>query len=88
MKIETLIVSTIALAFVAGSPAEAAKSTKKKVRHAAVHHEQMITSQQSAFQGGVLRGPLYNGPDYLGDDPDPNIRAYLIKDKTRYIGSF
>jgi len=87
MKTRTLIVSTIALAFVAGSPAEAAKSHKKKVRHAAVQ-EQTITGQQSAFQGGVLRGPLYNGPDYLGDDPDPNIRAYLIKDKTRYIGSF
>ena len=29
-----------------------------------------------------MRGPLYNGQDYLGDDPDPNIRAYLIKDMT------
>ena len=88
MKIGTFIVSAIAVAFVAGSPAEAAKSDKKKVRHAAVHHEQMVTSQQPVFQGGVLKGPLYNGPDFLGDDPDPNIRAYLIKDKTRYIGSF
>ena len=87
MKIGTLIVSTIALAFVGGSPAEAAKSTKKKVRHAAVHH-QSVEAQQTGFQGGVIKGPLYNGPDYLGDDPDPNIRAYLIKDKTRYIGSF
>jgi hypothetical protein len=87
MKIGTLIVSTIALAFAAGSPAEAAKSGKKKVRHAAVQH-QTVQGQQSGFQGGVLRGPLYNGPDFLGDDPDPNIRAYLIKDKTRYIGSF
>ena len=32
------------------------------------------------FQGGVPAGPLYNGQDYLGDDPDPNIRSYLIRD--------
>ena len=32
------------------------------------------------FQGGVLAGPLYNGQDYLGTDPDPNIRAYILKD--------
>jgi hypothetical protein len=85
MKIYTLIVSTIALVVIGGSPAVAAN--KKKIRHAAVHHEHTAV-QQPAFQGGVLKGPLYNGPDYLGDDPDPNIRAYLIKDKTRYIGSF
>ena len=34
-----------------------------------------------------MAGPLYNGQDYLGNDPDPNIRAYLMKDKTRYGGS-
>ena len=38
-------------------------------------------------QGGVMAGPLYNGQDYLGDDPDPNIRAYLLKDQTRYYGA-
>ena len=41
----------------------------------------------SGFQGGVLAGPLYNGQDYLGDDPDPNIRAYLLRDLSgRYGG--
>ena len=41
----------------------------------------------ATFQGGVMRGPLYNGQDYLGDDPDPNIRAYLLRDLTgRYGG--
>lgn len=35
----------------------------------------------------VRAGPLYNGPDYLGDDPDPNIRAHLLKDLSgRYGG--
>ena len=43
--------------------------------------------RDSAFQGGVLAGPLYNGQDYLGDDPDPNIRAYLLRDLSgRYGG--
>ena len=41
----------------------------------------------ASFQGGVMTGPLYNGQDYLGDDPDPNIRAYLLKDQTRYYGA-
>ncbi len=30
--------------------------------------------------------PLYNGQDYIGDDPDPNIRSYLIRDMSRYGG--
>ena len=39
------------------------------------------------FQGGVLAGPLYNGQEYLGDDPDPNIRSYLLRDLSgRYGG--
>jgi len=32
------------------------------------------------FHRGVMAGPLYNGQDYLGTDPDPNIRAYILKD--------
>jgi hypothetical protein len=72
-----LIVSALGLVVVA-SPAEAAK---KKVRHHAG------TSATAEFQGGVMRGPLYNGQDYLGDDPDPNIRAYLLRDLSgRYGG--
>ncbi len=34
----------------------------------------------ATYQGGVMAGPLYNGQDYLGDDPDPNIRSYLLRD--------
>lgn len=59
--------------------------------HANKHKKSSVAAQSSApravYQGGVLAGPLYNGQDYLGDDPDPNIRAYLLKDKTRYGGA-
>src|SRR3569833_1894680 len=79
-----LIISAIGLAFVAASPAEAAKKHK---RHTGYHANAMSPGGTVApYRGGVMAGPLYNGQDYLGDDPDPNIRAYLIKDKTRYIG--
>ena len=80
-----LIVSAIGLAAVA-SPAEAAK---KRVRHhAGISANAMVPGgTTAAFQGGVMRGPLYNGQDYLGDDPDPNIRAYLLRDLSgRYGG--
>ena len=80
-----LIVSAIGLALVA-SPAEAAK--KKHRYHAGVAANAMVPGGTTAsFQGGVLAGPLYNGQDYLGDDPDPNIRAYLLRDLSgRYGG--
>jgi hypothetical protein len=80
-----LIVSAIGFALVA-SPAEAAK--KKHPSHAGAPAN-VITpgGTTGTFQGGVLVGPLYNGQDYLGDDPDPNIRAYLMRDKSRYGGA-
>ena len=81
-----LVVSVIGLAFLA-SPAEAAK---KKQRH---HHSGYAANAMTpggttaGYQGGVMSGPLYNGQDYLGDDPDPNIRAYLLRDLSgRYGG--
>ncbi len=80
-----LIVSAVGLAVVA-SPAEAAK---KKVRHhSGLTANAMVPGGTTAtFQGGVMTGPLYNGQDYLGDDPDPNIRAYMLRDLTgRYGG--
>jgi hypothetical protein len=82
----TLIVSTIGLAFVLASPAEAAK--KKQRHHSGVTARAMVPGGTTGhFQGGVLAGPLYNGQDYLGDDPDPNIRSYLLRDLTgRYGG--
>ena len=80
-----LIVSALGLV-VAASPAEAAK--KKNRHHAGVSANAMAPGGTTAeFQGGVMRGPLYNGQDYLGDDPDPNIRAYLLRDLgSRYGG--
>jgi hypothetical protein len=81
------VCSAVGLALCLASPAEAAKKHRKPT--AAYHsmvHRQAAVAPRSAFQGGVLAGPLYNGQDYIGDDPDPNIRAYLIKDKTRYGG--
>jgi hypothetical protein len=90
-----LIVSTVGLAFVLASPAEAAQSSKhKKYKTAKVHKVHQVKQRHSAvaagphYQGGVLAGPLYNGQDYLGDDPDPNIRAFIIRDMTRYRGSY
>ena len=80
-----LIVSAVGLAFLA-SPAEAAK---KKVRHhsGAAANAMMPGGTAANFQGGVMAGPLYNGQDYLGDDPDPNIRSYLLRDLSgRYGG--
>ena len=80
-----LIVSVIGLA-VAASPVEAAK---KKVRHhsGVAANAMMPGGTTATFQGGVMVGPLYNGQDYLGDDPDPNIRAYLLRDLSgRYGG--
>lgn len=75
MKTIACIVSFVALALFAASPADAAQKKKKtkSVQHAAV-------VDNSGLQGGVPKGPLYNGQDYLGDDPDPNIRSYMIRD--------
>ena len=90
----TLVASAVGLAFVLASPAEAAKEGKQKKSTATAHvmkHRQTAeaVSADTGYQGGVRRGPLYNGQDYLGDDPDPNVRAYLIKNLSgRYGGSF
>ena len=51
-------------------------------------HAMVPGGTAATYQGGVMAGPLYNGQDYLGDDPDPNIRSYLLRDLTgRYGGS-
>ena len=94
MKNLMLGISAIGLALVVASPAEAAQKSTKNKRHAAtvqtMQHRQTANAlpQGVSYQGGVLKGPLYNGPDYIGDDPDPNIRARLMKDMTRYQGSY
>ena len=82
----TLSVFAIGLAVVMASPAEAAK--KKQHHQPGYASQAMVPGGTSGrFQGGVLAGPLYNGQDYLGTDPDPNIRAYILKDlDSRYGG--
>jgi hypothetical protein len=87
-----LAVFTATVALCLASQAEAAKANKHKKSGAAVqstgYRQNSAANRGTTFQGGVLAGPLYNGQDYLGDDPDPNIRAYLLKDMIRYRGSF
>jgi transcriptional antiterminator NusG len=62
--------------------AEAAKARKHKKSD-----RQSFGAARPYYPGGVMAGPLYNGQDYLGDDPDPNIRAYLLRDLSgRYGG--
>jgi hypothetical protein len=83
----TLIVCAVGLAFAAASPAEAAKK-KRHSNYSGYGASAMVPGGTTAtYQGGVLAGPLYNGQDYLGDDPDPNIRSYLLRDLSgRYGG--
>ena len=89
----TLVISAAGLAFVLASRAEAAKAGKHKKSAAAayaVQHRQtaeVVPAPGGGYQGGVMRGPLYNGQDYLGDDPDPNVRAFLLKNLSGRYGS-
>jgi hypothetical protein len=83
-----VLLASAGLALALAPSASAAKTAKHK-RAQAVHtyrHQAVRAEPGSEFQGGVLKGPLYNGQDYLGDDPDPNIRSFLIRDKSRYGG--
>jgi hypothetical protein len=67
-------------------PAEAAK--KQRSRASAPTAYAASTSCAGASWGSA-RGPICNGPDYIGNDPDPNIRAYLLRDLSgRYGGTF
>ena len=85
-----LIAAAAGFALCLAAPAEAANSGKQKKPAAAQakkhRHSAVASAPNSRFQNGVLAGPLYNGQDYLGDDPDPNIRSYLIRDMGRYGG--
>ena len=93
MKTLSIVVSAIGLAFVLASPAEAAKAGKQKKSTTSAHvvkHRQTaeaVPAPGAGYQGGVMRGPLYNGQDYLGDDPDPNVRAFLLKNLSGRYGS-
>lgn len=81
-----LFCSAAGLVLCLASPVEAAKKHRKSTAadHSTLHRQGAVPG--SVFQGGVLAGPLYNGQDYIGNDPDPNIRSYLIRDQTRYGG--
>jgi hypothetical protein len=79
---DLLVIFAVAFALGLTSQAEAAKARKHKKSD-----RQSFGAARPYYPGGVMAGPLYNGQDYLGNDPDPNIRAYLMKDKTRYGGS-
>jgi len=88
-----VVLASVGLALGLAPSAAAAKTDKHRrahaahaVRYHAVRHHAVRAEPGSQFQGGVLKGPLYNGQDYLGDDPDPNIRSFLIRDKSRYGG--
>jgi hypothetical protein len=77
------------LALCLAAPAEAAKAAKYRKPAAAAHsiqHRYSAFAARPRYQGGVRPGPLYNGQDYLGDDPDPNVRSYMIRDMGRYGG--
>ena len=79
-----LLASAVGLVL-AAAPAEAGSHKKSASAHPALHRQ--VGAVGPHYQGGVLAGPLYNGQDYLGDDPDPNIRAYLLRDLNgRYGG--
>ena len=67
-------------------PAEAAK--KKKRSSAPVGYSTNYAAGPGTWGYGGT-GPIYNGQDYIGQDPDPNIRAYILKDLgIRYGGAF
>ena len=80
--------AVIGLALAVASPVVAASKKRHHHQNAGVNANAMAPGGTTAeFQGGVMKGPLYNGQDYLGDDPDPNIRSYLLRDLTgRYGG--
>ena len=87
---DVLVVAAVALALGLAAPAEAAKAGQHKKPAAAAHamkHRHSALAARPRDQSGVPAGPLYNGQDYLGDDPDPNIRSYLIRDMSRYGGN-
>jgi hypothetical protein len=87
MKKLALTAAVIGLAFAVASPAQAAAKKHRHHHYDGAGYAMTPGGTTAEFQGGVLKGPLYNGQDYLGDDPDPNIRAYLLRDLgSRYGG--
>ncbi len=82
-----MMLSAIGMALVIAVPAEAAKKKQRHHHRGVAAHAMAPGGTTAPLDRGVLAGPLYNGQDYLGDDPDPSIRSYLLRDMTRYRGS-
>jgi hypothetical protein len=85
-RYEVLIATAAALTLCLALPAEAAK--KKKRSHGSVAYSTSHAGGPGTW-GTAHAGPMYNGPDYLGQDPDINVRAMILKDLSgRYGGTF
>ncbi len=81
------VASAVTVALCLAWPAEAAKKTKQRSASAAGYSTSYAGGSGPWRSAGS--GPLYNGQDYLGQDPDPSIRAYILKDLgIRYGGAF
>ena len=80
-----LLAGVLAVTFASASHAEDAKPRKHK--KVAATSTTARTTQQHWGTDKFPAGPLYYSGTYLGDDPDPNIRAYLLRDlSSRYGG--
>jgi hypothetical protein len=78
-----LFAATLAVAFVAASPADAAKRKNKKTP------AEPTTVRSTPQHWGTDKfpaGPLYFSGVYLGDDPDPNIRFQIWRDISGRFG--
>jgi hypothetical protein len=83
---------SLAVLFAAIAPANA-KSVKHKQGGLYPHASQVPSggygSGTNRFPnvynyGGIQgTGPLYRGGRYLGQDPDPNVRAQILRDQNR-----
>jgi hypothetical protein len=77
MKLPILVAALIASVALA-SPAAAAAKKKKTVVRAGVSAVQTRPASDSQS--------VYVGGEYIGRDPDPNIRAYMMKNPHDWDG--
>ncbi|MBX9847354.1 MAG: hypothetical protein K2Z80_36810 [Xanthobacteraceae bacterium] len=88
MRIRYELFVAIAAAFTLclAGPAEAAKKQRAKAPAPTVY---AASTSCAGATWASARGPICNGQDYIGQDPDPNIRAYILRDLgIRYGGAF
>jgi hypothetical protein len=85
IRYELFVASAVTFTMCLAGPAEAAK--KQRARAPTAYADS--TSCAGATWGTAGRGPICNGQDYIGQDPDINVRAYILKDfGSRYGGTF